>query len=62
MERLDTILAGRDYVGGAAFSIADITAYCTVDFAKWAKVEVPGDAADLQRWFAAIGERPSASL
>ncbi len=62
LERLDTILASRDYVAGAVFSIADITAYCTVDFAKWAKVEVPGDAANLQRWFAAIGDRPSAAL
>jgi len=62
LERLDTILTDRDYVAGAAFSIADITAYCTVDFAKWAKVEVPDGAANLQRWFAAIGERPSASV
>ena len=62
LERLDTILADRDYVAGAAFSIADITAYCTVDFAKWAKVEVPEGAADLRRWFAAVGERPSAAL
>lgn len=60
--RLDTILADRDYVAGAAFSIADITAYCTVDFAKWAKVEVPDDAANLHRWFATIGERPSTAL
>ena len=62
LERLDTILADRDYVAGAAFSIADITAYCTVDFAKWAKVEVPDDAANLHRWFATVGERPSTAL
>ncbi len=62
LERLDTILADRDYVAGAAFSIADITAYCTVDFAKWAKVEVPDGAANLHRWFATVGERPSTAL
>ena len=62
MQTLDTILADRDYVAGEAFSIADITAFCTVDFAKWAKVEVPDDAASLQRWFAAVGARPSAAL
>ena len=62
LERLDTILADRDYVAGAAFSIADITAYCTVDFAKWAKVEVSDGAANLHRWFATVGERPSTAL
>ncbi len=60
-ERLDTILAGRDYIAGTAFSIADITAYCTVGFAKWTKVDVPDSAANLQRWFAAVAERPSAT-
>jgi glutathione S-transferase len=62
MQTLDTILADRDYVAGAAFSIADITAFCTVDFAKWAKVDVPEDAANLQRWYAAVGARPSTAL
>ena len=62
LERLDVILADREFVAGEVFSIADITAYCTVDFAKWAKVDVPDDAPNLQRWFAAIAERPSASL
>ena len=62
LQTLDTILAARDYVAGDAFSLADITAYCTVDFAKWVKVEVPDAAANLQRWFAAVGERPSASI
>ena len=61
MQRLDTILADRDYVAGDAFSIADITAFCTVDFAKWAKVDVPDDTANLQRWYAAVGARPSAA-
>ena len=60
METLDTILADRDYVAGAAFSIADITAYCTVDFAQWAKVEVPDGASNLQRWYEAVKARPSA--
>jgi glutathione S-transferase len=62
LERLDATLAERDFVAGDAISIADITAYCTVDFAKWAKVDVPDDAANLQRWFAAMAERPSASV
>jgi glutathione S-transferase len=61
MQRLDTILADRDYIAGDAFSIADITAFCTVDFAKWAKVDVPDDTANLQRWYAAVGTRPSAA-
>ncbi len=62
LQRLDNILADRDYVAGDVFSIADITAFCTVDFAKWTKVDVPDDAANLQRWFASVSERPSAAL
>ncbi len=59
---LDSILEGREFVAGEAFSIADITAFCTVAFAGWIKVELPVDARNLQRWFAAVSERPSAAL
>jgi len=61
LEVLDAILAEREFVAGDALSVADITAYCTVDFAKRTKIEVPEHAVNLQRWFAAIAGRPSAA-
>lgn len=62
MATLDTILADRDFVAGDAFSLADIVAFCTVDFAKWVKIEPPDDADNLKRWYAGVAERPSAAL
>jgi glutathione S-transferase len=42
--------------------MADITAICVVDFAGWIKLSVPEDYAGLQRWRAALRERPSMAL
>jgi glutathione S-transferase len=39
----------------------DITAYITVDFAKWVKVTIPEDCTHLQRWFDQVAARPSIS-
>ncbi len=61
-EVLDRILDGRDFVAGEAFSIADITAFCTVAFAGWIKLDLPESAKNAQRWFADVSERPSAAL
>ena len=59
---LDERLAGRDFIAGGRFSIADITAVVAVDFARVVKVR-PGEAhPHLQRWRAAMALRPSMSL
>ena len=59
---LEERLAGRDFIAGGRFSIADITAVVAVDFARVVKVR-PGDAhPHLQRWRAAMALRPSMSL
>lgn len=61
----DTInarLAGRDFIAGERFSIADITAVVAVDFARIVKLK-PGEAhPHLLRWRAAMAERPSMAL
>jgi glutathione S-transferase len=56
--RVDAQLAGRAYLVGDAFTVADITAFVAVDFARVA--ELPCDGEHLQRWHAAIAARPSA--
>ncbi|AXS42523.1 glutathione S-transferase [Breoghania sp. L-A4] len=57
---LDGELAGRPFVAGERFTIADITALCAVDFCKPAKVEVPETLVNLHRWHAEVSARPSA--
>jgi len=58
---LDRELAGRDFIAGNAFTAADVTALCTVDFAKFAGLEMPEDAGNLRAWHARVSARPSAA-
>jgi glutathione S-transferase len=60
LELLDGELAKREFIAGDRFSIADITALCTVDFMKPARLAVPDGAANVKRWHAAVSARPSA--
>ena len=61
-ERLDQALAQSEFVAGNAFTIADITALCTVDFAAGAaRVPIPDDCENLKRWHAAVSARTSAA-
>ena len=59
-EMLNARLGESPFVAGARYSIADITAQVTVDFAKWAKLTPPESCTHLNRWFAAVSARPSA--
>ena len=59
---LDDRLHGRDFVATDRFSSADITAVVAVDFARVVKVKPAEQHPHLQRWRAAMAERPSMSL
>jgi glutathione S-transferase len=59
IEFLDSELAGRRFIAGDRFTIADITALCAVDFCKPAKIKVPEHLANLHRWYAEVSARPS---
>ncbi len=59
---LDDRLSGRDFIAADRFSIADITAVVAVDFARVVKVKPGEQHPHVQRWRAAVGERPSISL
>ena len=59
---LDERLAGSDFVATDNFSIADITAVVAVDFARVVKIKPGEKHPNLQRWRAAMAERPSMSL
>ncbi|MYD46741.1 MAG: glutathione S-transferase family protein [Gammaproteobacteria bacterium] len=59
--RLEEELNQSPYIAGEEFSIADITALCTVDFATtYARIPFPIFYPALQRWYRTVSARPSA--
>lgn len=61
LKDLDERLGESEFVAGDSFSVADITAFVTVEFAKGAlKIEPEPDQANIARWHAAVSSRPSA--
>ncbi len=59
---LNDRLAGRDFIAADRFSIADITAVVAIDFARVVKVKPDEQHPHLQRWRAAMAQRPPMSL
>jgi len=59
---LDAHLATSEFVAGDQFSIADITAVVGVDFARIVKVKPTELHPHLQRWRAAMAQRPPMAL
>jgi len=62
MKTLNDRLANQDYIAGNAFSIADITAFCAIDFAKMMEISLPEEYTYARRWFEQVSSRPSASV
>lgn len=59
---LEERLQGRGFVATDRFSIADITAVVAVDFARVVKIKPGEQHPHLQRWRAAMAQRPSMAL
>lgn len=59
----DRQLAGRPWLNGRFFSLADIALYCFADFARL-RAGLAFDPAHVEfiRWFDAVGQRPAAGL
>lgn len=57
---LERRLAESEFIAGPRYTVADITALCTVDFAAWMKLYVPEGHANARRWHDAVSARPSA--
>lgn len=60
LETLDARLGESEFVAGDRFTLADITAFVAVDFAKWVQIRVPETQANTRRWYEAVSTRPSA--
>ncbi|MCE9521350.1 MAG: glutathione S-transferase [Alphaproteobacteria bacterium] len=57
---LDAGLAGKDFITGPHFSIADITAMCAIDFGRIWRFAIPDSCANVKRWHQSVAARPSA--
>ena len=60
MRWLDRELDGRAFVAGNSFTMADIVALTSVDFAKFIGLTMPETCTHLAGWHARVSERPSA--
>jgi glutathione S-transferase len=60
LEWMDEELAGRRFIAGDRYSIADITALVAVDFMKVARIERPARLKNVERWYSDVSGRPSA--
>jgi glutathione S-transferase len=58
--KFDEQLKEHRFVAGDRFTVADITALCSVDFAKIVGIPVPQDYLRLARWYEEINARPAA--
>jgi glutathione S-transferase len=59
MDGLERHLEGRDWIAAGRFSVADITAFVTLDFAKWVGLRAGERHPNLVAYHARIKARPS---
>ncbi|HEY7800933.1 MAG TPA: glutathione S-transferase family protein [Hyphomonadaceae bacterium] len=57
---LDGLIAGRDFIAGGRFTLADILLFCTMDFAATVGQPVNRGNANIAAWFDRVAARPSA--
>jgi glutathione S-transferase len=55
-----SILAERDFIAGASFTIADITAMVGLDFGRVTKTTFSPEHKNIVRWHEGVSSRPSA--
>jgi glutathione S-transferase len=58
---LDKQLAGKQFIAGNRFTIADIILYCALDFGVSVGQQLPAEAKNLKAWFDRVSARESAS-
>jgi glutathione S-transferase len=57
---LDELLAGRQFIAGDRFTVADIILYCALDFGRGVGQTIDPANENVAAWFARIDARPSA--
>jgi len=62
MPILNDHLAKNEFIGGEEFSIADITAFVSIDFARVIKLRMGEEFTHLKRWYDLVNSRASARV
>ena len=62
LKQADRMLAGKDYLCGTRFSLADIVLFCFVEFGNKIGQDAPASLAHLQAWHARVATRSSAAI
>lgn len=60
MRWFDAQLAGKQFLAGPSYSIADIALLTTIDFAAFIGVPMPAECDHLHRWHQRVSTRPNA--
>lgn len=60
MSILERRLGESEYIAGDQFTIADITALCSMDFARVVNIRIKDEQVNLQRWYDNVNSRASA--
>ena len=55
--KLDGRLGENEFIVGDRFTMADITAYCAIDFGISRRLPIPDECGNVGRWHAAVSER-----
>ena len=58
----DREIEGRSFIAGDRYTMADIVAQTTFDFARFIGLDIPDDCATLNRWYKSVSARPSAAF
>ena len=58
---LDGLLAGRTWVAGERFTLADILLFCFLAFGAQVGQPIPDEAGNIRAWFERTKARPSAA-
>ncbi|MFT4942198.1 MAG: glutathione S-transferase [Paraglaciecola sp.] len=59
LQILEQRLGEKEFIASNAFSIADITAVCAIDFARVVNIRLSVQQTNLQRWYDTVQTRPS---
>jgi glutathione S-transferase len=57
---LDGLIAGREFIAGPRFTLADILLFCTMDFAATVGQPVSAANGNIVAWYERVKARPSA--
>ena len=55
--KLDERLGESEFIVGDCFTMADVTAYCAIDFGISRRLPIPDECGNVRRWHAAFSER-----